>query len=658
LYQYDFCLTWVYFRLVQSISNDWICPSCEHRYQDVSLGEVCPRDGGTLLRFDVYKRHRADPLLGTCIDGRYRLVDVLGKGGFGTVYRCFDSVLSMEFALKTIVNTGTDEPQELRERFLQEGRALAQLSSDHVVEVYETGQDNGVLYMVLELIRGLSLKQHLQREGELNLITSARIVTQILCALEHAHAAGLVHRDLKPSNILFTDLNATHIKVIDFGIAKSINPTSVNGPVTKTGIVIGTVQYMAPEQLRQNLPIGPPVDLYASGILFYQLLMGDTPFVGSQAEIAAGHLYQYPPSLEPKDGVPTGVAQWLQTALAKEPEDRFPNAMTMKVELARAMGTPEENLNTTLPLNNDTIRMTPDISLMHGVDVGHVDNRNAPLKPSTTGVIGSLPNIQLGPHTKGSPGSSEHALSLESVERRKLKDENLSVDDGIQASTQKLTPLTLNDAHQHMHNLATRSGQQRTPKPESAAKGTDLNSLTALADIPVIVFDDEMDKQERSIDESLSSEAEHTSSGSIDAQPGQTRPEIVVPSPELNEVDQTLLKTNPALRIPVLLSRHATQQSLPSTNESPDVSALRASQEVDQSLRETNPMGNAVFQDHKLIEPKPHKAAPHSQHRPSFQQNIKAGAKPSSSLILPYASAWWILPFVLVLSVIIYFIWF
>ena len=157
---------------------------------------MCPRDGGVLLKLDIYQRHSADPLLGRCIDGRYRLVDVLGKGGFGTVYKCFDSVLSMEFALKTIINTGTDAPEELRERFLQEGRSLAQLSSDHVVQVYETGQDNHILYMVLELIQGLSLKQHLQREGELKLINAARIVSQILSALEHAHAVGLVHRDL------------------------------------------------------------------------------------------------------------------------------------------------------------------------------------------------------------------------------------------------------------------------------------------------------------------------------------------------------------------------------------------------------------------------------------------------------------------------------
>ena len=148
--------------------------------------------------------------------------------------------------------------------------------------------------MVLELVRGLSLKQHLARKEKLSLNEAVSVISQILLALEHSHSAGLIHRDLKPSNILFTDLEASQLKLIDFGIAKSLHNDGENDLKTRTGLVIGTVQYMAPEQLRKDLAVGPRADLYATGILFYEVLCGQTPFQGSQAEVAAGHLYQYP----------------------------------------------------------------------------------------------------------------------------------------------------------------------------------------------------------------------------------------------------------------------------------------------------------------------------------------------------------------------------
>lgn len=642
--------------MVNSISNDWVCPSCEHRYQDVSLGEVCPRDGRTLLRFDVYKRHSSDTLLGTCIDGRYRLVDILGKGGFGTVYRCFDSVLSMEFALKTIINTDADGPEELRERFLLEGRALAQLASEHVVQVYETGESNGILYMVLELIRGLSLKQHLHRERELNLITSARIVTQVLSALEHAHAAGLVHRDLKPSNILFTDLNATQVKLIDFGIAKSIAPTSVNGPVTKTGIVIGTVQYMAPEQLRQNLAIGPPADLYASGILFYQLLMGDTPFVGSQAEIAAGHLYQYPPSLEPKGGVPKAVAEWLQTALAKEPEARFPNAMTMRIELARAMGTPEENLNTTLQLSNDTIRMTPDLSFMKGVPSGTEANLDTPLETATTGALGSLPSVELRSKDKNKLINSERSLSLSSLMQGQKTLEEIKSPDGAQASTQRLTPVKLSAASQDVQS----SNTNLSPK-DASTQAPDVNNLTALADIPVIAFEDEMDKQERSIDENPQEEPDRLSPKLVTDHDQQdlTYPTIVVASQKVPVVDESVLATNPAFKMPASKEAPSVEASLIKTNPMLNAPVLENPETVNASLFKTTPILNvAVFQQPELLNPKRLKTKPILHVQSKFQQGSKPSLRQSGSFDLPYASAWWVLPFLMVLSVMIYFIWF
>ena len=153
----------------------------------------------------------------------------------------------------------------------------------------------------------------------------------------------------------------------------------------------------------------------------------------------------------------------------------------------------------------------------------------------------------------------------------------------------------------------------------------------------------------------LDAKAEHTSSGDVDPQVEavRTQTEMIAHPFELNQVDPTLLKTTPALRHP-----GSVDQSLLSTQQSLDVSEVRDSQAVDQSLRETNPMGNVVFRDHKLIEPKPHQAPRHTRHGPSFQLNPKKALNPPSSFILPYASAWWVFPLTMVLLVIIYFIWF
>ena len=231
---------------------------------------------------------------------------------------------------------------------------------------------------------------------------------------------------------------------------------------------------MAPEQLRQNLPVGPATDLYATGILFYQFLMGETPFTGSQAEIAAGHLYQYPPKIDSSLNIGQSVSDWLQTALAKEPADRFPNAMTMRVELARAMGTSEENLSTTEPVNNDTIRMTPDLNFMHNMvtslptdsvmDLKSKKLKQSPLtKPDDQSTEGhstmtmdgdsaslssllsqceSLEQVEVqAPQASASPVDGKSSTS----KKVNKKPEEL-LDPKMPAATQKLRPLQLKEA--------------------------------------------------------------------------------------------------------------------------------------------------------------------------------------------------------------------
>ena len=514
----------------------------------------------------------------------------------------FDITLASEFALKTSTDKAPELDSELRQRFIQEGKALSQLTSEHVVDVYATGESNGTLYMVLELIRGLSLKQHLAHEGTLKLINAARVVTQILSALEHAHAAGLIHRDLKPSNILFTDLNATHLKLIDFGIAKSLNPSPNNGPVTQTGLVIGTVQYMAPEQLRQNLPIGPASDLYATGILFYQFLSGDTPFKGSQAEIAAGHLYQSPPELEASLAIPPAVTDWLQTALSKEPADRFPNAMTMRIELAKAMGTPEENLNTTLPLANDTIRMTPDISFMQGISRKDTSSDEEQfVEPSSTGVLGSRTSSEISPKSMKSISDRDKELSLSALVRGHHKGNESSVTNEGQASTQKLTPVQLMKASERAKRSSAKVSRARPVETSEDKPQTDLNNRTALADIPLMLFENEMDKQDRSINQ---------------ASPAHKDEAKAIPQTEAEQLNPTAL---------------------------PSIGALDAISSAQTPTR---------------AEPIQHEHSTNTNPRQPFSTSSKSGTESTNAFGLPTASVWWVLPFIMVLSVILSFIWF
>lgn len=565
-------------------------------------------------------------------------------------------MLASEFALKTISNAGLDNREELKQRFRQESLALSQLTSEHVVRVYETGEASGTLYMVLELIRGLSLKQHLAREGRLKLIDAARIVSQILSALEHAHTAGLVHRDLKPSNILFTNLDAQHIKLIDFGIAKSMQPPPEASPLTRTGLVIGTVQYMAPEQLRQNLPVGPATDLYATGILFYQFVMGETPFTGSQAEIAAGHLYQYPPKIDSNLNISQGISEWLQTALAKEPAERFPNAMTMRVELAKAMGTSEENLSTTVPVNNDTIRMTPDLSFMHNMITSmpsetvldqarkkqeqdlssNRDDHSTEAHPTTTmdsdsASLSSLLN-ECEPGEEGEAKKPNVIVASEEDQRPSSKKTNNDfeeiLDPKMPAATQKLSPL-------HLQKIASKTAKE-TSKPVTE----DNNNRTALADIPVMLFTGDSQAQEEN--PAPPQQAEFTNNTNKETGPPPLDASTIQTPSYDSEPSNTLAQG----------SSSATKE--PPAKVGPNARNSNSIEEVDRhpSQETLDTMDSKLAPQMPITTPKPS----------SIQRPIPINAKRTENtqinFELPDALGWWVVPLTMVLSIIAYFIWF
>lgn len=253
--------------------------------------------------------------------GKYDVQDVLGKGGMGSVYRGFDPVISRQVAIKAIskASVGADDLKHIMQRFRHEAQAVGRLVHPRIVQIYDYGEDDAVAYIVMELVNGKTLAQHLQQEVSYEIREVGEIIRQLLDGLGHAHAAGVIHRDVKPSNILIN--NDGRIKISDFGIARI-----ESSQLTQVGDVLGTPHYMAPEQFL-GMDIGLEADLFSVGVIAYELLTGRKPFTGNSAAVMHQVLNQAPvnptelnPRLSPL------LDHVLHTALAKKRADRFQSA--------------------------------------------------------------------------------------------------------------------------------------------------------------------------------------------------------------------------------------------------------------------------------------------------------------------------------------------
>ncbi|HVQ29230.1 MAG TPA: serine/threonine-protein kinase [Vicinamibacteria bacterium] len=262
--------------------------------------------------------------------GRYRILHKLGKGGMGTVYAAEDPSLGRRIALKTI-NHPDDES---RLRFRREARAAASVSHPHACQIFEIGEDTGRLFIAMELLDGEPLSERLKR-GPLPLVEALSLGREMLAALGALHAQGVVHRDLKPSNVFLT----THgTKLLDFGLARPL-PTDSSGPLslesdlTRSGLMVGTPRYMAPEQILGD-PIDARTDVFAAGAVLFEALAARPAFPGTKAvEVLQATLHEQPPALA---GSPTVVAfdRVIRRALAKSPADRYPTAEAMSHDIA------------------------------------------------------------------------------------------------------------------------------------------------------------------------------------------------------------------------------------------------------------------------------------------------------------------------------------
>ncbi|MFG2599456.1 protein kinase [Streptomyces sp. NPDC048462] len=278
---------------------------------------------------------------GSVAGGRYQLRDLLGEGGMASVYLAYDSALDRQVAIKTL-HTELGREQSFRERFRREAQAVAKLQHTNIVSVFDTGEDElgGALmpYIVMEYVEGQPLGSVLQADirsyGAMPADKALKVTADVLAALDTSHEMGLVHRDIKPGNVMVTKRGI--VKVMDFGIARAMQSGVTS--MTQTGMVVGTPQYLSPEQALGR-GVDARSDLYSVGIMLFQLLTGRIPFdADSPLAIAYAHVQEEPvaPSTINRSVTPAMDAL-VARALKKNPNERFPSAAAMQDEITRVL---------------------------------------------------------------------------------------------------------------------------------------------------------------------------------------------------------------------------------------------------------------------------------------------------------------------------------
>jgi len=282
-----------------------------------------------------------DPFLGTEVLGQYQVTAKIGQGGMGAVYRAHQPAVGRDVVIKVMHPWMSSNPT-VAARFAAEARAVAQLQSPNIVSIFNFGQlPDGTLFLAMEYLRGRTLAEAVRHEGRLSLARAVSILEQCAAGLDEAHRKGVVHRDLKPSNIMIVPHagGAELVKVLDFGIAKSAD----SGGLTRDGAMLGTPQYMAPEQV-QGVKVDTRADVYALGLVAYELLSG-RPAFSSETPIGYVHLHLNTEPLTfaqvaPEAGIPPAVEHCVRRALAKDPAQRTPSAAAFAAELRAALPGP------------------------------------------------------------------------------------------------------------------------------------------------------------------------------------------------------------------------------------------------------------------------------------------------------------------------------
>src|SRR5919107_1639125 len=296
------------------------CPTCGRQYAETTT--LCPADGAVLKRAG-----NEDRLVGQVLAGKYRVEDKIDEGGMGCVYRATHVLMEKTVAVK-VLHPALAADDKIVARFTREAKAASRISHPHAINVTDFGEsENGIVYLVMEYLRGRTLKDIVRSEGPMPLARVVEIVRQVSGALEAAHEQGVVHRDLKSDNIMLEEAagGGDWAKVLDFGIAK----------IQQT---VDSVHETDPGLTSPNLIIGTRSDIYSFGVIVFEMFAGHVPFTGdSPTAVMMKHLQEPPPSiLEERKDLPAGVGRVIARALAKRPEDRYQKAGELYDALAAA----------------------------------------------------------------------------------------------------------------------------------------------------------------------------------------------------------------------------------------------------------------------------------------------------------------------------------
>lgn len=283
---------------------------------------------------------RFEKYVGQVFDGRYRIQKIIGIGGMAVVFEAEDFVMKRTVALKLLKDEINNDVQSVR-RFINESRAVAMLNHPNIVAIYDVTVKDDLKYIVMENIRGITLKSYMNRKGVLNVKEALSFTEQILMALEHAHSKGIIHRDIKPQNIML--LRNGTIKVADFGIAKLPDVNETQEEQNKKAI--GTVYYISPEQA-SGKPIDARSDLYSLGVMLYEMVTGRLPFRSEQLlNVAKMQVNEKPvPPSKRNAAVPKGVEQLILCAMEKDPAKRFQSAKEMLRVVTQLKNNPQANI--------------------------------------------------------------------------------------------------------------------------------------------------------------------------------------------------------------------------------------------------------------------------------------------------------------------------
>lgn len=306
------------------------CSRCHTRYDEPPL--FCGVCGASMAGMAAQ-----DPLLGRVIDKRYRILELIGRGGMGAVYKVEHVKMGKLMAMKVLPAEAASQKDMVR-RFNREAAAVSRLSHMHSVSVFDFGSDGDLMFLAMEFIDGLDLAAYLREEGPLPLSRAARLLIQVCSALVEAHDKGIVHRDLKPENMVLvrTRDKTDFVKVLDYGLA-SLRDVNERTRITAQGALVGTPYYMAPEYCRGD-PVDPRSDIYALGAVMHKLLTGEPPFTApAPMGIITKHLtepVEPPSSRYPRLGISRLADQVILKAMAKDPLARYQSAEQMRTALA------------------------------------------------------------------------------------------------------------------------------------------------------------------------------------------------------------------------------------------------------------------------------------------------------------------------------------